>query len=470
MHTRRDRREDGLNPMERTEKVNNFTEGNLWRKMLGFMVPILGSLILISMYSAVDVLVVGRFGTQESISAVSTGSSLINVIVLVLNGLAMGVTILMGRYIGEGNRQRLHTVIGNAFFLFGVIAIAVAVVLLVATPFWAQLLQAPEAAFDKTVQYIRICGGGIIFIIGYNLMSSIYRGMGNSRMPLVFVTIACVINLVCDLLFVAVFGWDVRGAAAATVMAQGISLVLSIVISLRRKYFAGFVLRDLLPTVEIKRIFRGGIPLAVQETLTQISFLFLLAFINGMGTTEAIRLASSSGYGIANRIVMIIMLVPSALMQTLASVVAQNAGAGLHERSRRALRNGIVIGVLIGIGIIIVVTFFGVQISSIFSANVDYQLKSAEYLRGFCLEAVVASISFSFIGFFNGYGKTWFVMFQGMCQSLAVRLPLAYVMSVRHPDTLVYIGFVAPTATCAGIVINLIFFIILRRRLSSDGG
>ncbi len=433
--------------------------------MLGFMVPILGSLILITMYSSVDVLVVGRFGTEESISAVSTGSSLINVVVLVLNGLAMGVTILMGRYIGEGRNEKLHTVIGNAFFLFGVIAIAIAVVLLVATPLWVQLMQAPEAAFDKTVQYIRICGGGILFIIGYNLMSSIYRGMGNSRLPLIFVAIACAINLVCDLLFVAVFGWDVRGAAAATVMAQGISLILSIVISIRRDYFSGFTVRDLIPTTELKNIFTGGIPLAVQETLTQISFLFLVAFINGMGATEAVRLASSSGYGIANRIVMIIMLVPSALMQTLASVVAQNAGAGLHARARKALRNGIVTGVLIGIGIIIVVTLFGVQISSIFSPNVEYQLKSAEYLSGFCLEAVVASILFSFIGFFNGYGKTWFVMFQGICQSLAVRLPVAYIMSVRHPDTLVYIGFAAPTATCAGIALNLIFYVILRRRL-----
>ncbi len=454
--------------MDQTTKVNNFTEGNLGRKMLGFMVPILGSLILITMYSSVDVLVVGRFGTQESISAVSTGSSLINLVVLVLNGLAMGVTILLGSYIGEGKRDKLHTVIGNAFFLFGVIAIVIAVILLSATPFWVQLMQAPEAAFDKTVQYVRICGGGIIFIIGYNLMSSIYRGMGNSRLPLIFVAVACVINLVCDLVFVAVFGWDVRGAASATVMAQGISLILSIVISIRRDYFSGFVLRDLIPTPEIKKIFVRGIPLAVQETLTQISFLALVAFINGMGATEALRLASSSGYGIAARIVMIVMLVPSALMQTLASVVSQNASAGLHDRSRRALRIGISTGVLIGIGIIVVIVFFGVPISSIFSANPEYQLKSAEYLNGFCLEAVVASISFCFIGFFNGYGRTWFVMFQGICQSLAVRLPVAYIMSIRHPESLTYIGSAAPTATCVGIVLNLVFFIVMQRRLARD--
>ncbi len=451
--------------MNKTERVGNFTEGILWKKMIGFLLPVLGSLILITLYSSVDVWVVGRFGTEESISAVSTGSTVINLVVLVLNGLAMGVTILMGRYIGEGNRQKLNTVIGNAFFLFGVIAIAVAVVLLIAASFWAQLMQAPEAAFDKTVQYIRICGGGIIFIIGYNLMSSIYRGMGNSRLPLVFVGIACLINLTCDLLFVAVFGWDVAGAAMATVFAQGISLVLSIVISLRREYFTGFKFRDLIPSLELKKIFIGGIPIGVQELLTQISFICLVAFINGMGTTEALRLASSSGYGIANRIMMIIMLVPSALMQTLSSVVAQNAGAGLHNRSKQALRTGMLIGILIGIAVIVVVMLFGVGISSFFSQNVVYQLKSAEYLRGYCAEAVVGSLTFCFIGFFNGYGKTWFVMFQGFCQSVLVRLPVAYIMSIRHPDSLVYVGMAAPIASCVGIILNLIFFVILRKKL-----
>ena len=198
----------------------DFTTGGIFQKLIGFMLPILGALVLQTMYGAVDILVVGWFGTQESISAVSTGSSFINMVVFVLNGLAMGVTVLMGRYIGENNEKRLSKVIGGAIVTFAILAAIMTVLLLAFAPELATVMQAPTAAMDKTIAYIRICGGGIVFIIGYNLISSIFRGIGNSRLPLLFVGIACAVNVVADLIFVAGFHWDVEGAAYATVMAQ----------------------------------------------------------------------------------------------------------------------------------------------------------------------------------------------------------------------------------------------------------
>jgi putative MATE family efflux protein len=448
----------------------DFTTGSILKKLTNFMIPILGALILQTMYGAVDILVVGWFGTDVSISAVSTGSTFVNMIVFIVTGLAMGVTVLMGRYLGEGNGHRLGKVIGGAIVTFVCIAVVLMVLLLTFAPALATVMQAPAAAMDKTVLYIRICGGGIVFIIGYNLISSIFRGIGNSRLPLLFVAIACAVNIVLDLLFVAVFNWDVAGAACATVMAQAVSLVLSIIVCTKIELPFTLKRSDLCFSGEVKRFVLLGLPIAFQELLTQFSFMCLLAFVNGMGSTEAIKLASSSGYGIANKIVTVVMLVPSALMQSMSSFIAQNVGAGKERRAQKSMGYGMLIGGCIGIVMTTVAFFGGQAVASIFTANVAYQLKAAEYLQGFSLEAIVTSVLFSFIGYYNGHNKTLFVLFQGIAQSFIVRLPVAFIMSRMYQDSLVYIGTAAPMATVFGIVINLIYFIPFSRKELKKSG
>ena len=430
-----------------TQDNMNFTTGSIFRKLIGFMMPILGALLLQTMYGAVDILVVGWFGTDVGISAVSTGSSFINMIVFILNGLAMGVTVLMGRYIGEKNEKRLGKVIGGAIVTFLAIAAVMTVLLLVFAPGLSTIMQAPKDAMDKTIVYIRICGGGIVFIIGYNLISSIFRGIGNSRLPLLFVGIACAVNVVLDLVFVAVFRWDVAGAAFATVIAQAVSLILSILVC--TKIDLPFHIRksDLCFSGEVKKFLALGLPIAFQEFLTQFSFMCLLSFVNGMGSTEAIRLA-----------------VPSALMQSMSSFIAQNVGAGKEKRAQKSMGYGMLIGGCIGIAMTAAAFFGGQFLASFFTDNVPYQMKAAEYLQGFSLEAIVTSVLFSFIGYYNGHNKTLFVMFQGMAQSFLVRLPMAYIMSKMMQDSLVYIGAAAPTATVFGIVINFVYFMYFSKQ------
>lgn len=442
----------------------DFTTGSIFKKLTGFMLPVLAALILQTMYGAVDILVVGWFGTEVSISAVSTGSTLINMIVFILSGFAMGVTVLMGRYIGERNERRLGRVIGGAVVTFAVIAAVLTFFLLGFAPLLAQMVQAPPEAFDQTITYIRICGGGIVFIIGYNLISSIFRGIGNSRLPLLFVGIACICNIAGDLLFVAVFHWDVAGAACATVLAQALSLVLSLLVCRKIKLPFSVTRQDFVFSGEVKKFISLGLPIAFQEFLTQFSFMCLLAFVNGMGSTEEIRLASSSGYGIANKIVAVVMLVPSALMQSMSSFIAQNVGAGKERRAQKSMGFGMMLGGGIGIAMTAAAFFGGQTLASIFTDNVAYQLKAAEYLQGFSLEAIITSILFSFIGYYNGHNQTLFVLLQGMAQSFLVRLPMAYAMSEMMKDSLVYIGAAAPAATFFGIIINLIYYVIFSKK------
>ncbi|MGN0373500.1 MAG: MATE family efflux transporter [Enterocloster sp.] len=439
--------------------ANDFTQGSIASKLSRFMLPILGALILQAMYGAVDILVVGWFGTTAGISGVSTGSNIVNLVTFTVAGLSMGITVLIGRYIGEQKKARVGKVIGGAICFFAVLSVIIAAVMLIFARQMAVLMQAPEEAIELTAAYVRICGGGILFIIAYNVISSIFRGMGNSRLPLIFVAIACAVNVAGDLLFVAVFHMNVAGAALATVLAQAVSVVLSLVIIRRQELPFTMTRQDICFNPEIANFVRVGIPIAFQEVLTQFSFLALCAFINKLG------LEASSGYGVANKIVSFVMLVPGALMQSMSAFVAQNVGAGKENRARRSMVTGMAMGAAIGVFIMLFSWFKGDLLAYIFTGDAAVVARAAEYLRGFSPEAVVTCILFSFIGYYNGHSQTFFVMLQGIAQTFLVRLPVSYFMSIQPDASLTNIGLAAPCATVFGIMINVIYFMIYSRHM-----
>ncbi len=443
------------------ENKNDFTQGSIVGKMLRFMLPILGALILQAMYGAVDILVVGWFGTTAGISGVSTGSSIINLVTFTITGLSMGITVLIGRYLGEKREGQVGKVIGGAVCFFAALSVIIMIVMLLFAKPLAVLMQAPEEALELTVLYVRICGGGIIFIIAYNVISSIFRGLGDSRLPLIFVAIACAVNIVGDLFFVAVLNMNVAGAALATVLAQAVSVVLSLVIIRRQKLPFTMKRSDICFNSEIGQFVKIGTPIAFQEILTQISFLALCAFINRLG------LEASSGYGVANKIVSFVMLVPGALMQSMSSFVAQNVGAGKEQRARKTMFIGMGIGCGIGIVIMLFSFFRGDLLAYIFAKDPAVVARAAEYLKGFSPEAVVTCILFSFIGYYNGHSQTLFVMLQGIAQTFLVRLPMSYIMSIQENASLTNIGFAAPSATVFGILINVVFYIYYTRKIET---
>lgn len=425
------------------------------------MFPILGALILQAMYGAVDVMMVGWFGSTEGLSGVSTGSSIINLVTFVLTGLAMGITVIIGRSLGEKDEERIGSVIGGSIAFFAIIGVILTVLIVIFARPISSLMQAPEEALEETANYVRICGAGLLFIIAYNVISCIFRGFGNSRLPLIFVLIACVTNIIGDYLLIAVFNMDEAGAAIATVAAQAVSVILSLVILKKEKLPFRIRREDIRLNSEIVELLKVGTPVALQELLTQISFLALVAFINRIG------LEASSGYGVANKIVSFVMLIPSSLMQSMSSFVAQNVGAGREDRAKRAMLTGMLIGAVIGVIVFYFTFFHGDIVSALFSRDERVIARSFEYLKGFALEAVVTSILFSFIGYYNGHQKTLFVMIQGLLQTLLVRLPVAYVMSIAAEPSLTRIGLAAPLATIFGIVINVCYFFWFQKSLSS---
>lgn len=438
---------------------DDFTQGSIAKKLLKFMVPILGALVLQAMYGAVDLLVVGQFGTSAGISAVSTGSNIINLATFIITGLTMGVTVLISRYLGEQSPERIGKVIGGAIAFFFLLTVMMMALLLVFAPGFARALNAPEEAYGLTVEYVRICGAGLVFVVAYNVISGIFRGLGNSRLPLIFVSIACVVNIAGDLLFVAVFQMDVAGAAFATILAQLVSVVLSLVIIKRQELPFSVSWADIGFNPEIKNFLKLGFPIALQDMLVNISFLILCAIVNGIG------LEASSGYGIAQKVTAFVMLIPSALMQSMSAFVAQNVGAGKEERAKKAMVTGMVIGACIGV-FIFAFSFFGGNLpSALFTSDPAYIARSAEYLKGFSPEAILTCLVFSYIGYFNGHGKTMPVMVQGITSSFLIRVPLSYLFSIQPGANLVTIGAAVPITSVYGILFFTVCYVAFQQKM-----
>lgn len=430
----------------------NFTTGSIPQKMLRFMIPILGALILQSMYSAVDLLIVGKFGSTAGISGVSTGSNIMNMVTFTLASMTTAVTILIGRYLGEKRPDKLGPLIGSAIAFFLASAAILSVVLVVMARPLAVLMQAPPEAVEPTALYIRICGGGFVFVVFYNFISSIFRGLGDSTMPLIIVAIACVANIVLDLLLVAGLGMDVAGAAIATISAQAISVLLSLLIIRRRTLPFTLKKQDIRFSEEVKRFVTIGAPLSLQEFLTSLSFLALCAFINRLG------LDASSGYGVAQKIQALVLLIPSSIMQSMSSFVSQNVGAGREDRAKQAMKFGMAFGCTVGVFVMVFIFFKGDLLATLFTNDPAVITRAFEFLRGFAPEAVVTCILFSFMGYFNGHSQSLFVMAQGLAQSFLIRLPVSFVMSIQPDASLTGIGLAAPAATVFGILLCLIYY------------
>ena len=442
---------------QNTEK-NDFTQGSILKKLALFMLPILGALVLQAAYGAVDLLVVGRFGSTSGLSAVSTGSQVLNLVTFVVTQFAMGITVLIARYLGEKKPEQIGSVIGGAVVVFAVISAALFIVMVVFARPISILMQAPTEALDLTTSYVRICGSGIFFIVAYNLMAAIFRGLGDSKSPLLFVLVACIVNIFGDLFLVAGLHLDAAGAALATVFAQAVSVVCAIILLIKKKLPFSITRSDFGFNSQCKKFLGIGLPLALQEFLTQVSFLALCAFVNRLG------LEASSGYGVACKIVNFAMLIPSALMQSMASFVSQNVGAGNQKRAKKSMFTGIGVGLVFGCLVFTLIMLKGDVLARFFSTDAAVIQKGFDYLKGFAPETIATAVLFSMVGYFNGNNQTLWVMCQSLIQTLLIRLPMSYYMSIQPNASLTKIGLAAPTSTAVGIVLNVLFYIYLNKK------
>ncbi len=444
--------------MSETKKIKNFTEGPILVPMIKFAVPVLFALVLQAMYGAVDLLVVGKYGTAADVSAVSTGSQLMATITTMIASFSMGSTILLGQQIGQGRGKDAGKTVGASFCLFFLVGCIVTILLVAGNRGLAGIMHAPEEAFLKTAHYILICGIGSLIIIFYNLIGAIFRGIGDSKTPLITVGIACVVNIAGDLFMCGVLGMGTEGVAIATVAAQTVSVIISALLIRKKASVISFSVKDIrFDRNIIHRIIRFGAPVAIQECLVGISFLVIAAIVNTLG------LIPSAGVGVAEKVCVFIMLIPSAFMQSLAAIVSQNYGAGKYKRALKILRIAIALSLTAGIIMCYVTFFHGDTLAGIFSKDGDVVLAAYDYLKAYAIDCLFTAFLFCFVGFYNGIGKTNFVMLQGICGAFLIRVPLSFLFSKIEPISIFRIGLATPSSTIVQIILCFIMLMRVRK-------
>lgn len=432
------------------KQTEGFIEGPILSPLLRFTFPVLLALFLQAMYGAVDLMVVGQFGQPADVSAVSTGSQVMHTVTSLVTGLSMGATVLLGQKLGQGRSEEGGQVLGSAIALFTAVALALTAVMLWAASPMSRLMQAPAEAFAQTVTYVRICSGGAVFIVAYNVLGAMFRGIGDSRTPLLTVTIACIVNIIGDLLLVGACSMGVAGAALATVLAQAVSVALSLLFTKKRGLPFSFSPRDIrFDPRYTGRILRLGAPVALQDVLVSISFLAIAAIVNGLGVI------ASAGVGVAEKLCGFIMLVPSSFGQSLSAFVAQNIGAERKDRAKKAMLYGMGASLCCGIVLAWLSFFHGSLLSGLFARDAAVISAAADYLRAYAIDTLLTSILFCFIGYFNGRGNTTFVMAQGIVGAFLVRIPVSLFMSRLEPVSLFRVGLATPCSTIVQIALFL---------------
>ena len=439
-------------------KEQRLLQGNILKSLISFAFPVLLALFLQAMYGAADLIIVGQYADTYEQSGVASGSQLFNMITMVITGLTMGVTVFVGDCIGAGKPDKAGQGIGTGIAVFSVLAVVVTALVAPFSSNLAAFMHAPAEAFTQTSGYVRICGIGTVFITAYNVIGAVFRGIGDSKTPLITVAIACVINIFGDLLLVAGFGMGAAGAAIATVSAQTISVVFSLYFISKKKLPFVFSKKYIrFDPVCLKKILLVGVPIALQEMLVQFSFLFIQVVVNSMGVIE------SAAVGVAEKVCIFLMLVASAYMQSISAFVAQNNGAGAFERSRKALFYGIKTALVAGFVMGTVAFCGGDLLSAIFSNEEKVIAYAHDYLKAYAIDCLLTAVLFCFVGYFNGCGKTLFVMVQGVFGAFCVRIPAVYLMSQVEGATLFHIGLGTPISSATQIILCILAYRFYRR-------
>lgn len=447
----------------------NLTTGSVFKNVILFSLPYLLSYFLQTLYGMADLFIIGQYDGVASTTAVSIGSQIMHMITVMIVGLAMGTTVSIAQAIGANNKKQASKVIGNTVALFmGVAIVGMALLLMLVHPI-VSVMSTPVEAVSGTVTYLTICFIGIPFITAYNIISSIFRGMGDSKSPMYFIAVACVANIVLDYLFMGVFRLGPAGAALGTTISQAISVLVSLIVIIKRKSIA-LVKADFRPHRPIMgKILSIGIPIAVQDGLIQIAFIVITIIANQRGLNDA------AAVGIVEKIMSFLFLVPSSMLSTVSALGAQNIGANKPERAIETLRYAVLIAVGFGILAAITIQFTAGSIVSLFTDGntadgADVIRLGGQYLRGYIFDCIFAGIHFSFSGYFCACGKSGVSFLHNILAIVIVRIPGVYLTSKIFKTTLFPMGLATAAGSLLSVLICVIAFYVIHHKKTIKKG
>lgn len=438
---------------------NDLTKGSVGRNLVCFALPYLFSCFMQTFYGMVDLFVVGYYNGSDATSAVSVGSQVMHMITLVISGMAMGTTVRIGRSVGAGDRQAARETVGTSVVFFGGFAAALTAALLLCTRGIVGVMLTPAEAVGQASDYLTICFAGIPFITAYNVISSIFRGAGDSRRPMYFVAVACVVNVALDFVFVGRCGLGAAGAALGTVCGQAVSVAVSLALMRTRDLGIHIGRRDIrLHRNAAGQILRVGAPIALQDGLIQIAFIVITVIANSRG------LVISAAVGIVEKLIGFMFLVPSAFLSAISTITAQNMGAKQEKRARQTLYYGLAVTVCWGLVCAVYSQFLPHTLVGLFTRDGGVLAAGCEYLRSYAFDCVFAAVHFCFSGYFCGDQKSMVSFVHNITAILLVRIPGAWLASVYFPHSLYPMGWAAPLGSLLSALICVGFYLYCRSR------
>lgn len=440
----------------------DLTTGSVLKTVLHFSLPFLLSYFLQTLYGMADLFIIGQFHGVESTTAVSIGSQVMHMLTVMIVGLAMGATVMIGQTVGARKQEQTSLAIGNTVTLFMALSILLMAGLLLAVKPIVSIVSTPKEAVSGTISYLTVCFIGIPFITAYNIIGSIFRGMGDSKSPMYFIAVACAANIVLDYFFIGGMGLGSTGAALGTTLSQAISVIVSFIVIRKRKTGIRLRAKDFQPRREtIAGLLKVGIPVSLQDGFIQIAFIVITIIANKRGLNDA------AAVGIVEKMIGILFLVPSSMLQTVSALSAQNIGAGKHDRARLTLRYATIIAVIWGIGASALMWFDAEAFISLFANNAEVIRLGSQYMRGYVWDCIFAGIHFSFSGYFCAYGLSGISFLHNSLSIICVRVPVAYFASKYFPITLFPMGLASPAGSALSVIICIAAFIRIDRRRSS---
>lgn len=437
----------------------NLTTGSVFKTIVTFALPYLLSYFLQTLYGMADLYIIGQYCGVDSITAVSNGSQVMHMLTVIIVGLAMGSTVTIGHAVGSGDNHSAETAIGNTVTLFMLVSIAFTALLLVVVHPLVALIGVPAEAVPGTVQYLTICFIGIPFITAYNIISSIFRGLGDSKSPMYFIAVACAANIVLDVLFIGPMELGPVGAALGTTLSQTLSVIVALV-GLRRHNTGLHVQRQHFRPCKpiLSRILKIGLPVAVQDGCIQVAFIVISVIANHRG------LADAAAVGIVEKVISAMFIVPSSMLAAVSALSAQNLGAGKQERAAQTLKYATMLATGYGILITIIIEFAAYPLLSLFTADTAVVVLAVQYIRGYIIDTIFAGVHFSFSGYFAACGKSYIGFLHNIAAIVLVRVPGSFLASRLFADTLLPMGLAAPAGSLLSVIICVAAYQWMKRR------
>ena len=436
----------------------NLTTGSVLKTIIYFALPYLLSYFLQTLYGMADLYITGQFNGVDSITAVSNGSQVMHMLTVIIVGLAMGTTVIIGKAIGGNKLDNAGRAIGNTITLFMGIAIVMTIVFLIAAKPIVLLIGVPQEAVAGTVRYLIICFIGIPFITAYNIISSIFRGLGDSKSPMYFIGISCVTNITLDYVFIGLCDLGPSGAALGTVLSQTFSVIVAFISITKRKTGIKLVKEDFIPDRKVLgEILKVGIPVAVQDGCIQVAFIIITVIANHRGLDDA------AAVGIVEKMISAIFIIPSSMLATVSALSAQNIGAGKYDRAAKTLKYATMITSVYGVFMAVIMQVLAAPLLALFTKDAAVVVLGTQYMKGYIIDSIFAGVHFCFSGYFAAYGKSYIGFMHNIISITFVRVPGSYLASKLFGDTLFPMGLAAPAGSLLSVIICVCAYIYLKR-------